>query len=216
MEGPTVSDAAMRFDDAWRRLGGCPGDAVEVAGVAGSSRVLLIDSPSKSGRRTVGEMHDAVMASARRQVSNRNPFFLPNEDRMQSIAAATKRGVEVRVILPGRRMAHRILLDANRYRYRSVLASGVRIFEFQPAMMHAKTIVVDGTLTLVGSANFDPRSLYSNDDLTAAISDADVAGSMEEQFSSDLADCVEVCYPPSGRGIERARRSAAASLMRFF
>ena len=218
MKGTIVSAAAATFARSWRRLGAPDVDepaAPRTAHPSGLSDILLIDSPVCSGRRTVRAMHEAVIESARRRISIHNPFFLPDQRMLQIIRDASKRGVDVRVIVPGLRMAHRLLLDANRHRYAALLASGVRIFEFGPSMMHAKTIVVDGALTLIGSANFDPRSLASNDELTVAISDPSVGSSMEAHFAADLANRAEIVHLPLGTHLDRLRQVTAASLIRF-
>ena len=118
--------------------------------------------------------------------------FLPPHQLMLELAASTARGVDVRVIVPGSRTPYPLLLYANRNRYRRLFDAGVRVFEFGPTMMHAKTAVADGVLSLVGSANLGHRSARSNDELTACVYDSDFARKLEERFEEDLSCCVEV------------------------
>jgi cardiolipin synthase len=220
MKGPIVAEAQATFERSWRREGASgisPYAETPSPDGSGFSEVLLIDSPVPSGMRSVRAMHEVALASARHLVSIRNPFFLPDEGMLRTIADAVERGVVVRVIVPGARMAHRVLLDANRHRYGALLTSGARLFEFETSMMHAKTMVVDGALSLVGSANFDARSIACNDELTVAIFDHSFASSMEACFEADLANCAEigqgdVAILTSGR----LRRILVTSLMRFF
>ena len=221
IRGPAVAAAQASFERAWRRSGAPPVAFTPPVpplplNACGPSGVLLINSPAPSGRRTVRGMHEAVIGCAESQVSIWNPFFLPDAAMLHVIAGAVRRGVNVRAIVPGETMAHRFLLDANRHRYTALLKAGVKLFEFASSMMHAKTIVADRKLTLVGSANFDPRSISSNDELTVAVADSDFAAAIEAHFEADLSECAEV--PPDGvrsSVVGRFRRRASALLARF-
>jgi cardiolipin synthase len=193
IHGPAVPAAQGVFDRAWKRLGNTPrgiSGSDEVA-ACGTTDVLLIDS-CWGGGRTVTTMYEAILRTARHRLWLHNPFFLPAVRSVQLMAKAVERGVDVRVILPGPRAAHRILLHANRNRYDVLLRAGVRLFELQPAMLHAKTALVDDSLVLVGSANFDRRSAFFNNELTAVVDDARVACDLAACFDRDFADCEEV------------------------
>jgi cardiolipin synthase len=191
IRGPAVHDAHAIFDRAWQLLGESHESAQRRDSVAGTSDMLLIDS-GRGGGRTVAKMHEAILRTARHRIWIHNPFFLPNRRGMRLMKSAVRRGVDVRVILPGPRAAHRLLLHANRNRYDALLRIGVRLFEFQPTMLHAKTILVDDSLALIGSANFDRRSAWWNNELTAAVDDVRVAEELAACFTQDFALSEEV------------------------
>jgi cardiolipin synthase len=111
------------------------------------------------------------------------------EDHMKraELVRAAKRGVSVVVVTPGPLNNHPVARLASRRRYGELLAAGVEIHEYQPAMIHAKALVVDGEWTVLGSTNFDNRSFGLNDEVNAALRDGALAARMEEDFASDLA-----------------------------
>ncbi|HXH41189.1 MAG TPA: phospholipase D-like domain-containing protein [Thermoanaerobaculia bacterium] len=103
-----------------------------------------------------------------------------------------RRGVDVRVIVPGEFNDVPVARQASRWHYELLLRRGIRIFEYLPAMMHAKTMVVDGAWTTIGSSNFDDRSFRLNDEVNVNIYDDAIAAQMETMFHADLARCEEV------------------------
>ncbi|MFD2431416.1 phospholipase D-like domain-containing protein [Sphingobium scionense] len=103
----------------------------------------------------------AVLASAQESVTITTPYFAPDPPLLAAIVAAARRGVEIRIVFP-RRNDSRIVGAISSAYYPTLAAAGVRIFEFRGGLLHAKTLVVDGSLGLVGSANMDRRSLDLN------------------------------------------------------
>ena len=101
---------------------------------------------------------------------------------------------EVSVLVPGRHAVPLATRRCSRRRYGELLAAGVHIFEYQPAMMHAKTMVVDECWSVFGSANFDPRSFGINDEINAAVFDRELAGRLREQFRIDVGASRPVSY----------------------
>ena len=103
-----------------------------------------------------------------------------------------RRGVDVRVIVPGEFADVPIVRQASRWHYERLLGCGIRIFEYQPTMMHAKTMVVDGAWTTIGSSNFDDRSFRLNDEVNVNVYDDGLGARMEAMFHADLAQSEEV------------------------
>ncbi len=101
-------------------------------------------------------------------------------------------GVDVRVLVPGNHTDAVPVQAAGRSYYEELLAAGVRIFEYQPAMMHAKTAVIDGAWSIVGSANLDERSMELNEENVLGIGDPDFARAIEEGVMADLARSREI------------------------
>lgn len=190
VEGPVVVQIGNVFDLAWTRQSN-DGSSREAAD-EGLSRVLALNSTPAQGRATVQGMYEALVDCSDSRLLICNPFFLPNRDLMQCLKAAIGRGVEICVLVPGAKTPYPVLLHANRNRYGRLLNAGIRIFEFQPTMLHAKVAVADSRLTLVGSANLDPRSCTVNEELTLLIDDATVASSCEMEFKAACAQSVEV------------------------
>jgi len=108
-----------------------------------------------------------------------------------SFCGAARRGVSVRMLLPGRNN-HPLAGAASRSGYESLLQAGVEIWEWDGAMIHAKTAVMDGELTLVGSSNLDPLSMHRNYELNLLVADMDTGSRMRETFERDLSTATQI------------------------
>jgi len=100
--------------------------------------------------------------------------------------------VTIRVLVPGPRSDQMLVRLASRRLYGELLQAGVRIFEYQPAMMHAKTLIVDATWCVLGTTNIDNRSFEHNDEVNLALCDSTIACQLVEQFEADLAQSTEI------------------------
>jgi cardiolipin synthase len=118
-------------------------------------------------------------------------YFAPNGRFVRALTGAARRGVDVRLILPARTDAG-LLKYAARQRYARLMRAGVRIHEYRPAVLHAKTAVIDGVWSTVGSANLDYRSFFHNDEANAFLICADFAAGMEAMFEQDLPHCAPI------------------------
>jgi cardiolipin synthase A/B len=134
-------------------------------------------------------------AGARERLYLSNSYFVPDRAFRNLLCAAAKRGVDVRVLTVSGESDVKSTWYAGRARYEELLAGGVRIYEYQPVMMHAKTIVVDGLWSSVGSMNADNRSMSFNDESNLVILDAGVAAKMEKIFMDDLDYSLEIVLP---------------------
>lgn len=147
----------------------------------------------RSGPDVVGPLRDtihriffAAITLARSRVYVTTPYFIPDRAIVVALQTAAMRGVDVRLILP-KRNNHPFVGQAGRSFYEELLEAGVAIHEYDPGMIHAKTMVVDGTVALVGSANMDLRSFRLNFEVHAVVRDAVTAAQLEACFEADLA-----------------------------
>jgi cardiolipin synthase A/B len=121
-----------------------------------------------------------------------NSYFIPDQRLRAAVIERARAGVDVRVLVPGNHTDAVPVQAAGRSYYEELLAAGVRIFEYQPAMMHAKTAVIDGVWSIVGSANLDERSMELNEENVLGIGDPDFARSIEEGVVADLGRSREI------------------------
>lgn len=132
------------------------------------------------------------LAGARERVWLANSYFIPNADIRTRLAECARAGLDVRIMVPGACTDAKPVRLAGRYYYEGLLEAGVRIFEFEPAMMHDKLVVVDGRWAIVGSANMDERSMEINEENVVGISDPQLASSIETALAADFERCEEI------------------------
>lgn len=205
--GPSVALLMATFTACWAEA---TGELVAGPGyfAAGTEEQEKQDAPSAErapgaiagvlhGQPTVGstdaERFTALTyTGARRQLWITNAYFVPDDDFRRFLTGAARRGADVRVLTAGDRSDVRTTLFAARARYEELLEGGVRIFEYQPAMIHAKTIVVDGIWSSVGTMNADNRSLAFSNECTLAVHDGPFADAMTRMFLADLEHAEEI------------------------
>jgi cardiolipin synthase A/B len=137
-------------------------------------------------------LHYLVIRAAREQILIQNPYFLPQKQAVVELELAVQRGVDVRVMLPSSDASDNpIVQHASHHYFGDMLKKGIRIFEYQPTLLHQKTMVVDHEWSSIGSANFDARSFELNDEVTLGIRDRKIAAQLEEIFEKDLQHCTE-------------------------
>ena len=164
---------------------------------------LLHASPSV-GMTSAERYYALAIGSAKRRLWISNSYFVPSENFCELLVSAVKRGVDVRVLTCNEDGDVKSTYYAGRAKYAVLLAQGVRIFEYQPAMMHAKSIVADGRFVSAGTVNFDNRSMSFNDETTLLAVDDDLGARMEQLFASDLRYSTEITSElHAARGIKR-------------
>ena len=130
--------------------------------------------------------------SARQKLYIANSYFVPDRDFRKMICAAARRGVDTRILTVSEETDIKSTWYAGRARYEQLLAAGVRVFEYKPVMMHAKTLVVDGAWAAVGSMNADNRSLSLNEETVLMMCDRNAATTVERHFIDDLEFAEEI------------------------
>jgi cardiolipin synthase A/B len=196
VEGPVVEWLQAAFVENWREatrelLGGA--DYFPAPRLGGDDvRVQVIPS-SPGGSYAAYTMVLLALTSARQSILLTNPYFVLDDPMTEALLAATRRGVRVVALTPGK-IDHNLVRSASRHDFGRLLQGGVQIFEYQAALLHAKTLVIDGAWASVGSTNLDNRSFALNDELNVALYDRSVAGRLQEVFERDLADARRVTY----------------------
>ena len=207
VEGPVVTQMQFAFMDNWVKSRGeiLTGlDYFPQVPDCGPHISQVIKSSPAEGSSTVKLIYIISIVSATRSISINNAYFIPDHDTVRALEGAVRRGVAVRVIVPGEQTDVPIVRQASRWHYEMLLRKGIRIFEYQGTMMHAKTMVVDGIWATIGSSNFDDRSFRLNDEVNVNIYDEGIAAQMDAMFEEDVARSQEVSL---GRWYRRPRFS---------
>jgi cardiolipin synthase A/B len=147
---------------------------------------LLVSSSSSGGSTDLERLYLQAIASARRTVDLATPYFVTDSSSMWALEDAARRGVKIRVLVEGDITDAMPVKYASRAAYDRLLGVGLQLFEYQPTMMHAKAMMVDGVLSVFGSANFDNRSLELNDELNIAVWNRELAARFLADFEQDL------------------------------
>jgi cardiolipin synthase len=195
--GPAVSALQATFADGWVEATGnlltgekyFPKEPVkeEPAEMAG-----LLDAQPTIGSTPAERFLALSIAGARHRLFITNSYFVPNHDFKQLLIEASKRGVDVRILTVGPETDVKITRYAGRKQYDDLLKGGVRIFEFEPTMMHAKTLVADGMWSSVGTMNLDNRSMVFNNECNLNVLDATTGAMLDSVFLNDLKYSKEI------------------------
>jgi cardiolipin synthase len=196
-EGPTVAALQATFAAGWAEATGelLTGDMffpkTSFAEV-GNVKAGLMHSVPSMGSTPAERFLALSIAGARKTLYISNSYFVPGESFMQLLLAAQRRGVDVRVITVSKKTDVKTTWYAGRTYYEKLLEGGVKIYEYQPTMMHAKSMVVDGIWSYVGSMNFDNRSLSFNDESLLVALDPEVGAQMNSIFMDDIKSSQEM------------------------
>jgi len=197
VEGPVVEQLQGAFAENWLEatgiaLGGAdyfPGSVQPKGDVAAQ----VIRSSPAGGSAAMYTMYLLAMNSAKRSIDITNPYFLPDEKMIDTLVKTARRGVRVRLLLPGA-IDHNLVRDASRSELGRLLLAGVQIYEYRAALLHAKTMVVDSQWATVGSTNLDNRSFGLNDEVNVIAYDGGVAQRLERVFADDLTRSEQMTY----------------------
>jgi len=195
VEGPVVEQMQGAFAENWLEatgiaLGGKDyfPSPVEAKGDVAAQAVR--SSPS-GGSAAMYTMYLLAMASAQQSIYITNPYFLPDDKMIETLIQTARKGVKVKLLLPGA-IDHNLVRQASRSELGRLLRAGVEVYEYRPAMLHAKTMVVDSRWATVGSTNLDRRSFALNDEINLVVYNQSVAGRLERVFQDDLTRSTQV------------------------
>jgi cardiolipin synthase len=149
-------------------------------------RSMVVRSSPSDGASDLKRLYLLAIAMARRSIEITSPYFVTDESTMWALDDARKRGVTIRILVESDITDHKSVKYASRDAYDGMLEGGIQIYEYQPTMMHTKTMVVDGVLNIFGSANFDNRSLELNDEVNVAVFSRRLAARFLQDFDHDL------------------------------
>jgi cardiolipin synthase len=139
-------------------------------------------------------LYYVAIKSAAKSIYIQNAYFLPDRQVREALVEAVQRGVEVKVMVPGKHIDIPMVRSASWSHYKDLLKSGVKIYEYKHTMLHNKTMIVDGLFSTIGSINFDARSMNANAEESMAFYDRGFAEAMEAMFREDLERCKEITY----------------------
>ena len=200
-EGPAVIGLQAAFAAAWvessgellvgepffPRRGFREGPGTAMAG-------LLFLSPT-TGSTAAERFLALTIASATRTLYVTNSYFVPDDDFRDLLVASAKRGVDVRILTASKETDVKMTWYAGRARYEELLAGGIRVYEYQPTMIHSKTIVADGLWGSIGSMNFDNRSLAFNNETNLVVWDRAFGATLDSTYLDDLKRSREIVLP---------------------
>jgi len=193
-EGPAVRQLQGAFAASWAEATGTlfTGRATLFENAGGDIKAGLLYASPTLGSTRAERFFAVSIAGARKTLYITNAYFAPGANMIGILAAAARRGVDVRILTAGPRTDVHAVRFAGRAWYGELLGAGVRIYEWQPSPLHAKTFVIDGFWATVGSMNFDNRSMALNDETTLMILDEDIARRMAAIFMDDLRYAEEI------------------------
>ncbi len=198
IEGPAVVPLQTGFAQNWLQTTGelisGPLYYPPAGKPAGPRAVQTIMSSPEIGASTVRTMYYLSIICARRSIYIANPYFVPDEAAIDALIEAKNRGVDVRVMVSGRRNDNWLARQNSVRLFGRVLKAGIEILEYNKTMLHHKTMVVDAVWATVGTTNFDNRSFAHNEENNVCFYDAEIACAMHETFLADLEGCEPLTY----------------------
>lgn len=219
IEGPAVAEFQKLFLDTWRRKTG-----QQLTGAQyfpplqreGNALVRAIGSTPDQPEYPIFKTYVSAFVNADRSIHLTTAYFVPDKQVVQALIDASKRGVDVRIVFPSISDVG-IMLYAARSFYSELLAAGIKVYERKAALLHAKTAVIDGVWSTIGSTNLDIRSFMHNDEINAVVLNADFAAQMEALFQRDIASSHEVTAEEwRGRGLGERMKEWGVRLFQYW
>jgi cardiolipin synthase len=205
--GPVSAQMQAIFSEGWTYTTGeiLAGEKfyprIEPAGEVAGQAIKVSRGDSSS---LAAMLYFVAIQSARKSIHIQNAYFVPSRQIREALIQAARRGVDVRIMVPGRHMDQPLVRTASRLHYGELLTAGVRIFEYNRTMMHNKDAVIDGIFSTIGSINFDARSTRENAEGSLAFYDREFGARLETTFAEDEKHCREITYESwKKRGLEQ-------------
>jgi len=196
--GPAVTSLQSVFAENWLRVSGeilASDDYFHDGSEQAGSIAMIVNSTPAAGSTRARILFQMLIACARKRVYITTPYFLPDRSARKAVRKAIReRGVDIRILTPGTHSDHMLTRGSSERLYGSLLKAGAKIYEYKPAMIHAKVLIADGVWSVVGSTNFDHRSFELNDEVNLAVRDAAVAARLSEDFEKDLRESREITW----------------------
>ena len=210
VRGPVVRGLQGAFAENWLEATGevlvGPHHLPELEPCDAGGRMQVVRSSATVGDTSMEALYFLAIASAKKTLDLTAAYFAPRPAFVDALCDAGKRGVEVRILVPGPHIDKEFVRIAGRGSYEALLECGVRLFEYQPTMLHAKTMCIDGIWASVGSVNFDNRSFQLHDEATLCVQSTEFADRLSRQFERDLEQSKEI---EAGRWDDRPRTHRA-------
>ena len=190
VKGPVIAQMQSVFIDNWIKVTGDVlhgPDYFPKLAAAGPGRAQMFSSSPSGGSESMQLMYLMAITAASRSIDLSAAYFVPDELTLQALVEAMRRGVRLRIVVPGEHIDSETVRSASRATWGPLLAAGAVIAEYGPTMYHCKVLIVDRLLVSVGSTNFDNRSFRLNDEATLNVVDASFAVAQTATFEADLA-----------------------------
>jgi cardiolipin synthase len=149
--------------------------------------MVVVSTPSAGGSTRSRILFETLIGAARKSIYINTPYFLPDRGMQQEMVRAVKRGVTVKIIVPGKHGDHSLTRSSGRAAYGDLLKAGAGIYEYDASMIHCKVMIIDSVWSVVGSTNLDNRSFGINDEVNLAAVDSAVASRLTQEFEQDLS-----------------------------
>ena len=200
--GPVVAQLQATFATNWLKTrGGVLHGANYFPPLANTGPYLAQAIRSGAHNESLDLMYLLAIASAQKTLRIENAYFLPDDLMRKELTEAAKRGVKVEIVVPGKKIDQKLVRLASRRHWPELIRAGIRIFEYQPTMVHVKLMVVDDIFVSVGSGNFDNRSVRLNDEANLDVLDRNFAAQQTRLFENDKRNSREVT-PDELRGLQ--------------
>ncbi|MFZ5557446.1 MAG: phospholipase D-like domain-containing protein [Pseudomonadota bacterium] len=185
ISGTLVEDAAKLFDAFWR------GHRRWMPVQHGGRATSLVSNHTRTCRHQIRCLYSEAFASARERIYLTTPYFVPDLLTQQRLMKAARRGIDVRLLVPSKSDVPITRWAAHAF-YSELMSAGVRIYEYLPRMLHAKTVVIDGALSAIGTANLDYRSFFLNYELILVMKATRECALLEQHFLEDLSESQQI------------------------
>ncbi|RSN63783.1 phospholipase D-like domain-containing protein [Actinomadura sp. WAC 06369] len=220
VRGPAVDGIAAGFAQNWAE---CHDELFDERDrfrphePAGDAVVQVVRGSASMGWQDMQTLIRVVLESAQHRLRLATAYFAPDDYFTDLLCRTARRGVAVEILLPGRHADKRVSRLAGQRHYDELLDAGVRIAQFRPSMLHTKIITMDGTASLIGSTNFNRRSLDHDEEIMLAVIDREVTARLDEHFTRDLAvsDPVEPGRWRRRGVVHRAMEASVVPIRRF-
>jgi cardiolipin synthase A/B len=213
IEGPAVDGLQSAFIQDWAETGQelyDENDDFPVQDQSGSSTVQIVRGSASLGWDDMQSAFHVMLACAQQRLRIATAYFAPDEDFLATLCAASERGVDVDLLVPGPHADKRVSQLTSEGVYERLVDCGVTVFSYQPSMMHAKVMTIDGTASVIGSSNFNRRSLDHDEEVVVIVLDRDITAILEAHLDDDLSRSVEIDL---SRWRSRSHVQRAAELM---
>jgi cardiolipin synthase len=189
VEGPAVDGVAAGFSQNWAETGQPMFDSADTypeQKQVGGSSIQVVRGSASIGWDDMQTLFHVVVASARERLRLTTAYFAPSRDFTDQLIGKAREGVAVQVLLPGPGADKRVCQLTSEATYAELTEGGVEVWNFQPSMLHAKVMTVDGSLAVIGSSNFNRRSMNHDEEIALAIFDSDITAVLDGHFETDL------------------------------
>jgi cardiolipin synthase A/B len=197
VEGPVVAQLQAAFADNWTQASGDVlhgDDYFPALSPRGTAPAQVFKSSMDGGAESMQLMYLLAIAAAKSSIDISMAYFIPDSLAVEHLVAALKRGVRVRLIVPGKQTDSWLVRAASRTHWGLLLQHGAEIYEYEPTMYHCKMVVIDGLWSSVGSTNFDTRSFRLNDEANLNVYDREFAQRQVAEYERDLKHAKRVTY----------------------